>query len=580
MLNLHLNKGQKMRRIYGIFFVFCFTLTFITSAYPQTPPPSQTGGGLQKQEQQIQTERQLEKQIKEKRKKPEDAVIEEKPGQPIAEGQKNLISKIVVEGVTLIPKDVVDKIIEGFEGKELGVKEMQEACDRITDEYRTRGRVTSRAYLPPQTIKDGVLTIIVVEGKMGNVDVRENKFFSATQVKKKLKLKPGDFLDYKSIQKTLIKINENPDIFVKAGLVPGKEAGTTDLILKVQDRLPIHIGYEFDNYGSRYIGYQRHSITAEDNNLFGLYDKLSFKYQKAQEQFYDSTSLSYVLPVFDFLDFGAYGLWSTSKLGKEYKALNVKGYSTLWGVFGTFNVIDMNAVNFKIIAGFDYKNINNYTSGVKTSRDNDRVVKVGANLDVSDRWGRTILTIEEDVGVLGGGLYKKDPLATRPGAGAEFQKLTGNLYRLQPMPFSSTILWRNQFQVSNYNLLSVEQFQVGGISNVRAYAPAEYTGDQGLSSTIEWSFPPYFLPKDFKIPNSKSTLYDATRLIAFYDMGYVWTKNPMAPSKKDVTIQGWGGALRFNLAEGAFAKLEFSYRIDRKAQFDSANLYIDVGAKF
>jgi len=358
-----------MKKTIPLFLFFCFILTITTSAYSQ-PPSGQTGGGLQKQEQQIQTEERLEKQIKEKRKRPERPVVEEKPTQPIAEGQKKLISKIKVEGVTLLPKGVVDKIIKGYEGKELGVKEMQEVCDRITDEYRTRGWVTSRAYLPPQTIKDAVLSVVVIEGKLGNVDVRDNKFYSAAQVKKKLNLKSGDFLDYKSIQKSLLKINENPDIFVKAGLVPGKEAGTTDLIMRVQDRLPIHIGYEFDNYGSRYIGHQRHTVTAEDNNLFGLYDKLSFKYQKAQYQFYDSTSLSYILPVFDFLDFGAYGLWSTSKLGKEYKALDVKGYSTLWGVFGTFNVIDMNAVNFKIIGGFDYKNINNYTSGVKTSRDN------------------------------------------------------------------------------------------------------------------------------------------------------------------------------------------------------------------
>ena len=231
-----------MKKTMTFFLFFCFILT-TTSVYSQTPPPGQTGGGLQKQEQELQTERRLEKQIKEKRKKPEEPVIEEKPGQPIAEGQKNLISKIDVEGVTLVPKDAIDKVLKNYEGKELGVKEMQEVCDRITDEYRTRGRVTSRAYLPPQTIKDGVLNIVVIEGKLGNVNVRDNKFYSATQVKKKLKLTSGDFLDYKSIQKSLLKINENPDIFVKAGLIPGKEAGTTDLILDVQDRLPIHVGY-------------------------------------------------------------------------------------------------------------------------------------------------------------------------------------------------------------------------------------------------------------------------------------------------------------------------------------------------
>ena len=575
-----LTKGSRKMKKTIMFFLFsCFALTITTSAYSQ-PPSGQTGGGLQRQEQQIQTERRLEKQIREKKKKPEEPVVEEKPSQPIAEGQKNLISRIDVRGVTLIPKEAVDKIAKDYEGKELSVKEMQKACDLITDEYRTRGKVTSRAYLPPQTIKDGVLTIMVIEGKLGNVEVRNNKFYSAIQVKKKLKLKPGNFLDYNSLQRTLVKINENTDIFVKAGLVPGKEAGTTDLILEVQDRLPIHVGYEFDNYGSRYIGYQRSTITAEDNNLFGLYDKFSFKYQKAQYEFYDSTSLSYTLPVFDTIDFGTYWLWSTSKLGKEYKALDVKGYSELGGGSLTFNIIDMNAVNFKITTGFDYKNIKNYTSGVKTSRDEDRVVRIGGNLDISDKWGRTIITLEEDVGMAGDGLHKKDPLATRPGAGAEFQKFTGNLYRLQPMPFSSSILWRNQFQVTNYNMLSVESFQLGGISNVRGYAPAEYVGDQGLTSTVEWYFPPYFFPKDIKVPFSKSTLYDAVRLLGFYDMGYTRINNPLPTSKQNMTIQGWGFGVRFNLPEDFFASFEVAYKIDPREQPDSPNLYIDVGKKF
>ena len=112
------------------------------------------------------------------------------------------------------------------------------------------------------------------------------------------------------------------------------------------------------------------------------------------------------------------------------------------------------------------------------------------------------------------------------------------------MPLSSSVLWKNSFQYSNYNLLSVEQFQLGGISNVRGYAPAEFSGDQGLSSTVEWSFPPYFFPKNIKVPLSKSTFYDATRFVAFYDMGYARLKNPTSTDKKDLTLQGWGYGMR------------------------------------
>ena len=579
--NLIKQKETRMKKIFCIFFIFLLASIFTTLSYSQTPPPGQTGGGIQQQEQQIQTERKLEKQIKSKKKKAEEAVVTEKPTSA-EEGQKSLVKKIDVRGVTLIPQDAVDKIIKDYEGKELTLNEMQKVCDLITDEYRKRGRVTSRAYMPPQTItaKDGILVIIVIEGKLGNVDVKDNKFFSSKLLKKKLDMKPGEYFDYQALQKALVKINEHPDRFVKAGLVPGKEAGTTDIVLEVQDRFPVHYGYEIDNFGSRYMNFYRNSFTVEDNNVTGLDDKLYVKYQKAQADFYSSPYISYTIPLYDRLEGGMYWLWSDSKLGKEFKAIDITSESSIGGGFFTYDIIDMAAVSFKLTGGFDSKSVINYTSGVKSSRDEDRVLKAGLNLDVSDKWGRTIVTLEEDVGILMDGLHAKDPLATVPGAGAEFQKLTGNLYRLQPMPFSSSILWKNAFQATHYNMLSVEQFQLGGISNVRGYSPAEYVGDQGLTSTVEWSFPPYGFPKNIKVPLSRSTVYDATRFVAFYDMGYVRINNPTGTEKQNRTLQGWGYGLRFNLPEDLFARVELAYRFDSKVEPGDANLYLDFGKKF
>ncbi|OGW76986.1 MAG: hypothetical protein A3C51_02150 [Omnitrophica bacterium RIFCSPHIGHO2_02_FULL_46_20] len=568
-----------MKKYLILAFVFCFTAFFYNNAYPQTPPPGQTGGGIDKTQADLERQRELTRQITTKKEKPEEAVIEEK-AVPLAEGKSILVNDIEVRDSTLVSKGAIDKITAPYKGKELSLTEMQKICDLITDEYRKKGQITSRAYLPPQSIKDGLLVIMVVEGRLGTVEVKGNRYFKSNLIKKKLKLKAGDFFDYKALQKSLVKINEHPDRFVKSVLVPGKEPGTTDIVLEVEEKLPIHIGYEYDNFGSRYINYDRHTVTAEHNNLLGLDDKFYFKYQKGQNEFFDLTQLRYAVPLFGSLEAGAYWLWSTSRLGKEFKANKIKGESEIGGAFLTAPLIDTDNVDLRASCGFDYKHIRNYTNETKASRDEARVVKAGFDLDMTDKWGRTVISVEEDVGLSGGDLHKKDPSATRAGAGAEFGKLIGNIYRLQPMPFSSYILWKNGFQATNYNMLAVEQFQLGGITTVRSYAPAEYSGDSGLSSTVEWSFPPYGLPKEIRVPLSKSTFYDATRLVAFYDMGYVHLKNPLPTEKKDKTIHGWGFGMRFNLPEDFFTRFEVSYRLDRKAQFDTPNAYIDVGKKF
>ncbi len=559
--------------------VICLIFILQGISYSQTPPPSQTGGGIEQQQDQIQRERALQKRITTEKKK-EEGITEEKAAS--AEGGKPvLITKIEVEDVTLIPKDVIDKIISSYEGKELSLREMQKACDLITDEYRKRGRVTSRAYLPPQTIRGGILVIAIVEGKVGNVEVRGNRYFGSQLIKKKLKLKPGKHLDYQAMQKGLTKLNENPDRFVKLVLIPGREAGTTDIVLEVEDKLPFHYGYEFDNFGSRYIEHDRHTGTVEHNNLLGLDDKLSFKYQKGQGNFYDLYSFQYTVPATNTLDIGAYTLWSDTRLAKEFKAQNITGSAQLAGAFLNFVIINLSSVDLGLTGGFDYKSVLNYVNGNKNSRDEDRVIKVGFDLDMQDRWGRTIVTFEEDIGLLIGNLHKKDPLATRQGAGAVFNKLVGNLYRLQPMPFGSTILWKNQFQATAYNMLAIEQLQVGGIANVRGYSPGEYSGDSGLTSTVEWAFPPYFMPKNLRVPLSKSTFYDATRFVAFYDLGYLHTKTiQFAGDKTNRTVQGWGGGVRFNLPEELYARIEFAYRFNSDVQFGDANMYMDFSKRF
>jgi hemolysin activation/secretion protein len=570
-----------MKKTLAFFSIF-FTITILpTLAYSQTPPSSQSAGGIQAQEEQQQKEQQLEKQIKSKKKATPEAAVTPNAALP-EEGQKTLVKAIDVKGATLIPQRVVDNIIKNYEGKELSLRDMQKVCDLITDEYRKRGRVTSRAYMPPQTIsaQEAILVIIVIEGKVGTIDVKGNKYFSSQLIKRRLEVKPGEYFDYAALQRALVEINDHTDRFVKVGLVPGKEPGTTDLIVEVQDRIPLHVGLENDDFGSKYMHYLRNTFTAQDNNLTGLDDKLFFQYQRSLGQYYSSPYVSYTAPINNKFDAGAYWLWSDTKLGKEYKSLDIKGKTSIGGPFFNYEAINADAVNLKLTGGFDYKRVTNYENGEVISRDEDRVLKGGINLDTTDKFGRTVFTLEEDVGMTGGGLYDKDPLATEPGAGAKFQKLSGYLYRLQPMPFSSDILWKNAFQYTNYNLLSVEQMQLGGISNVRGYDPASYAGDSGVTSSLDWSFPLYCLPKDTIVPHSKSTFYDATRLVIFYDVGHASLHSPTGDGKPSETLQSLGYGIRFNLLENFSARVEVAYPLNPEGESSHAHLYWDFAKKW
>lgn len=534
----------------------------VMSAFAQ--PPAQEMSGEERR-------RELEKQAEELRqkieKKPEAPQVKEElpPPKPGLESkEKVLVKQINVIGATLIKEKEINKIIAGLQGKEVTITELQKTADKITDAYRQKGYITSRAYLPPQKIAQGIVEIRILEGLMGNVEVKGNHYFKTRLLRNKITLKKGAPFDYDLLRRNLVKINEHPDRSSRAVLVPGKEAGTTDIVLEVKDRLPLHAGFSVDNFGSRYIKKQRYSTQFTHNNLLGFDDKLTFQYQFAQQGRYMLKNIRYLLPATSKLDLGLYAAFSRVKLDQDFEDADARGKSQLYGLFANVDLIDKENFDLTLNLGFDYKDIINYQNQRATSHDRLRVAKTGFESDLTDNFGRTLFTYEFDYGIpdMWGGLKKQDINASRTGAGGKFVKNNINLLRLQKLPFSSTLLWKNQIQLSPYILSAAEQFQLGGIINVRGYPPAEMVGDEGYSMTWEWSIPPYFVPRKIKVPLSQAKLYDALRFVTFYDWGNVRLRRPIVTEEKNKTLRSAGWGVRFNLPENFSLRAEFAWPLD------------------
>jgi hemolysin activation/secretion protein len=554
-----------------------------TFAFAQQPRTSQELSGMERTRELEEKRKELEKEIKRKKEKPQ---IEEKlPAEsiPALPSEKVLIKTITVTGATLLSKKEIDPIILQFENKELALTEMQKAADLITDLYRKKGYITSRAYLPPQKIENGAFEIRVVEAKMGDLDLKGNYYFKSSLFKKKFTLKKDEFFNYYILTKILRRINQQPDRFARAVLSPGREPGATDVALEIKDNLPIHAGWDYDNYGSRYILSNRYQFTARHNNLFGMSDIFDFKYMMSEANAYQMIGGSYMLPVTDTLNLGFSTFWSKLRLQGDYKPLDVRGNSQIYNLFVTQNIADEDNFTFNLNAGIDAKDIFNFQQGQETSRDRMRPFKIGYDIDVTDPLGRTIMSSEINIGLPGfmAGSKAKDDRASVVGSGGEFVKFLFNVFRLQPMPFESVLLWKNQAQVSTKVLTATEQYQIGGVINVRGYPIAELTGDQGASTTVEWSFPPYLVPKDIKIPFTQTKFYDAVRLVAFYDYGAVWLREPSAAAKKFDQLSDFGWGVRFNLPKNFFCKFEFAYPINAQASDGKGQrAWVQISANF
>jgi hemolysin activation/secretion protein len=541
---------------------------------------AETIGSVSRQEDDLQKSKSLRSQIESKASVQKEAAKED-IAMPDA-GPKVLITKITVEGADALSASDVQKIISKYEGTELSLKQAKKIADQISGLYRQKGLLTSRAYLPPQSLKEGTLLIKVVEGKVGSVEVRGNRYFKTSLLKDRLDMPVGGYFDYSALQRSLVYINEHPDRSAKASIVPGKTVGTTDVIVDVKDRLPVHVGFEYDNFGSRYIDKSRYATTLEHNNITGHDDKLFYKFQTSEGQFMRMQQGRYSLPLSSTSNIGGYFVDSKLKLGREYEASESRGKARIYGMFYDKALVQKTDLEVRYNLGYDHKSIVNFINGSKTSRDELRVLKNGVDFDISDNYGRNILSLEYDAGFPGimGGMAAKDAMASRDGSGAKFQKGLLTFYRLHPTPFETSLLWKNTAQLSNHSLTSSEQFQIGGPSSVRGYTPAEASGDKGYYTSMELSLPLYGLSRNVNVPFRQEKLRDAFKLVTFWDYASVNVKNADVGAKDTTTLKGYGFGGRFNV-KNLSARVEVGYPIGKTpADGRHAHPWVEFTYKF
>jgi hemolysin activation/secretion protein len=546
--------------------------TFHRTSLAQVPAAQQASG--QESLRQLQeNDQKFREKLEHKRINAEqDSNTTTETAEQIPEGEKALITTIHVTNNTILSNEEINKITYPFEGQTMSLRDMQKVADLITDKYRSKGFITSRAVLPPQQVVNNTLEIQIVEGVMGSLEVRGNRYFKKGLFLKRVSLKQGKIFNYNKLRNDLNTINQYPDRNVKTVITPGKESGQTDVVLEVKDRLPIHMGMMYDNYGSRYIGKSRFTGTLTHNNLLGFDDILTLQYQGTNAAHYQLVFLRYLVPITKFTEMGVYTANNKIELGKEFAALEARGKSKVYGVFVNQTLLNEQTLKIVANAGFDYKDVFNFIfENIETSRDRLRIAKLGFNVDYADAWGgRNIFNNEIDFGIpdIMSGLHKVDSRSSRAGAGGQFTKDIVDFLRLQRLPLETAFLFKSQAQFSSTVLPATEQYQLGGIANLRGFASGEAVGDSGQTITTELSVPLYLIPHSTPVPFSKAKLYDSLRTVFFYDWGHVSLRNPLPGETQDHSLSDIGVGLRLNLPENLSVRLDFAWPVSGKPSDD------------
>ncbi|MDD5226277.1 MAG: ShlB/FhaC/HecB family hemolysin secretion/activation protein [Candidatus Omnitrophica bacterium] len=488
------------------------------------------------------------------------AFEEEQAPEAPATGPSFFVKKVFLEGDVMLESSEYEPLLKKFEGREVRFEELQRLINALEQLFRAKGFIAV-VLLPPQKMENQEIHLKAVTSRMGELLIENNRYYAKWRTRAYWRTPKGAVLWYDKIRKDVMDMNENPDRTVKPILRAGAEKGTTDVVLDVQDHLPLHMGYSFDNQGVKLTGKDRQGFTLRNNNMLGLDD--TFLIGTTFGDVFGALYLYHVIPISNF---GTKFIWSFSHAQvnphKQFTPYGINGTSETYSLALQQRVIRTDKYSGNVQLGFDFKEKHTTTQSVTTAWDKERVISLTGNLQSRDRWGGW---------GLGQGFYfglptfgDGWPLASGNGV-QSFFKYTYSLTRVTQLPWRTKAVWDLQGQLSPDPLLPQEQMFLGGANSIRGYPESDYGADQAIQSRLDYLLPPYKMPDQWKVPFDTAPLKDQLNAILFWDTGYGRAHDPAGNSEnKGDYLMGVGGGFELRFRSNITTRVQWGVPLGDK----------------
>ena len=435
--------------------------------------------------------------------------------------------------------------------------ELRAVAARIAAFYKARGYFLAQAYLPAQDVQGGSVTIAVLEGRYGKIDIDNGTNLSGRVARGVLHgIDSGDVVTSAPLERRLLLLSDIPGVAVRSTLSPGATTGTSDLTVDLTPGRRVTGSLEADNAGNRYTGAYRGGGTINLNDATGLGDQLSLRVLASTEGLAYGRA-SWQAPIGNLTLGVAYAHFRYD-LSHEFASLDAHGTADVASLYASYPLIRSRRANLYAVGELDAKWFDDRIDLTSSqSRRMSKTATLGLNGNSRD-------------GVAGGGwnafslawtigdLKLRSPLdraadALTAHSAGSFNKVQFSLARLQRVggPLSLYAAVRGQFAFDNLD--TSEKMELGGAYGVRAYPEGEAYGDQGYIATAEARL----MLSDWA-PGFPGQL----QLIGFVDTGGVdYAKDPWFTGSNHASRSGYGGGLVWMAPENFTARASYARKI-------------------
>ncbi|MDJ0597988.1 MAG: ShlB/FhaC/HecB family hemolysin secretion/activation protein [Crocosphaera sp.] len=489
------------------------------------------------------------------------------------------IKQFRFQGNTVFSDEELAEITQSYLNRPITFAELLEARSTITQRYIDEGYTTSGAFIPLQRSQDGIVTIEIVEGTLGEINITMTGKLRSGYVRERLALATDGPLNVPRLLEALQLLQVNPRIqTISAELSATPEPGVSILNVTAISNRSFYPASVLDNGRNPQVGSFRRGADLSDINLLGFGDSLFASYRNSDGS--DDVEVSYAFPVNarNGTIKASYRTLTSEITEAPLSELDVISNYEKYSFSFRQPVIETLSEEFVLGITLDHqKSQSRYLGGLPfPTRGADdegktNVTTLRFTQEYINRSEEQVIALRSEFSLGIDALGATDPfdiLVNPQAPKTPYFFWRGEAQWLKVFAPDSLFISRVNLQVADSPIVSNEQFALGGLGSVKGYRSNTLLTDNGVFATMELRLPV------LRIPENQIVI----QLVPFTDFGYGWNMGEV-PSVPIETLASVGLGIQFQYGRYINARLDYAERLGN-VPYQLGNTWQDRGWLF
>jgi hemolysin activation/secretion protein len=457
-------------------------------------------------------------------------------------GPQIFIREIRLTGNAVFTNAQLGEVTRPYTNRYLTSEDLEALRQALTVFYIQRGYLNSGAVIPDQKVRDGVVELRIVEGRLTQIAVTGNERLSTDYLTDRLALGAGPPFNVNELQDRIQILLQGPFIErINAQIEPGDRPGEARLRAAVAETTPYRLSIGADTDLSPSLGEARGVLRGQLLSPLGLGDILTAEVGLA-EGLQDYT-LDYAVPLTarDLTLDVYYERTNSDVVQDPLNALDIEGDTWTLAFRLSQPVYQTSRDQLTLAAGLDVRESKTsllgrgfpFSEGVEP----DGTSRVSVLRFIQEWLSRTPDQVLAARSTFSLGIDAFDATINDDDIpdGQFFAWLGQFQWARRLGETENQLVFRLQGQLTSDPLLPLEQFAVGGLWSVRGYPTNALVRDQGFATSLELRIP--VLHREDGNP--------LLQIVPFVDAGGAWYKD-RGDTPEPTTIASAGLGLRFD----------------------------------